>query len=132
MPNHPLKLMRPIRAGILKSAHTGPHNLPGAFGGGESPFTSPYGRTALKDDLARTVLVRNFGFWIVAAVLYPIAHWIPTATGHPPRIFDVLVPILVLGLGLASNAVLGAAFKNGHRDRIADAEPSPAADRGGM
>ncbi len=77
----------------------------------------------MKDNRARTMLVRNFGFWIVAAVLYPIAHWIPTATGHPLRIFDVLVPILVLGLGLASNAVLGASYKNGHQDRIADPEP---------
>ncbi|MFO0955834.1 MAG: hypothetical protein U0800_00010, partial [Isosphaeraceae bacterium] len=59
----------------------------------------------------KTLLVRNFGFWIVAALVYPIAHWIPTASGQPPRIFDVLVPILVLGLGLASNAVLGAAFR---------------------
>ncbi|MFO0929305.1 MAG: hypothetical protein U0736_20150 [Gemmataceae bacterium] len=71
----------------------------------------------------KTLLVRNFGFWIVAALVYPIAHWIPTASGQPPRIFDVLVPILVLGLGLASNAVLGAAFRNGSRD-AADAEPA--------
>lgn len=69
------------------------------------------------------VLVRNFGFWIAAAVLYPIAHWIPTASGQPPRIFDVLVPVFVLGLGLVSNAILGAAFRSGGRDRVADAAP---------
>lgn len=68
----------------------------------------------------KPLLVRNFGFWLVAAVVYPIAHWIPTASGQPPRIFDVLVPVFVLGLGLASNAVLGAALRGGGRARVAD------------
>lgn len=82
-------------------------------------------------DSERTLLVRNFGFWAVAAVLYPIAHWIPTATGHPPRIYDVLVPVLVVGLGLASNAFLSAAFnKRRHREPLADAEPVAGADGG--
>lgn len=76
----------------------------------------------------KSLLVRNFGFWIAAAVAYPIAHWIPTATGQPPRIFDVLVPVFVLGLGLASNAVLRAAFRGSGRDRVADAEPGAAPD----
>jgi hypothetical protein len=65
----------------------------------------------MNNETLKALLVRNFGFWIAAAVLYPIAHWIPTASGHPPRIFDVLIPILVLGLGMASNVVLGAAIK---------------------
>lgn len=65
----------------------------------------------MNDANAKTVKVRNFSFWIIAAVLYPIAHWIPTASGHPPRIFDVLIPVLVLGLGLASNSMLAAALK---------------------
>ena len=75
----------------------------------------------------KALLVRNFGFWIAAALVYPIAHWIPTASGQPPRIFDVLVPVLVLGLGLASNAVLGAALRGGGRDRVADAVPGTSA-----
>jgi hypothetical protein len=68
----------------------------------------------MNDANSKTLKIRNFAFWIVAAVLYPIAHWIPTASGHPPRIFDVLIPILVLGLGLASNSMLDSAAKNGH------------------
>ncbi len=59
-----------------------------------------------------SVLIRNFGFWIVAALAYPIAHWIPTSSGQPPRIFDVLVPVFVLGLGLVSTTFLGSAFRN--------------------
>lgn len=78
----------------------------------------------------KAALVRNIGFWIVAALAYPIAHWIPTATGHPPRIFDVLVPVFVLGVGLASNAALGAAFRSDRRERVADAETCAAADGG--
>jgi apolipoprotein N-acyltransferase len=68
----------------------------------------------------KAILVRNIGFWIVAALAYPIAHWIPTATGHPPRIFEVLIPVFVLGLGLASNAVLAAALRADRRERVAD------------
>jgi hypothetical protein len=69
----------------------------------------------------KSLLVRNFVLWIAAAVAYRIAHWIPTASGQPPRIFDVLIPVVVLGLGVASNAVLGAAFKNGCRVGVAAA-----------
>lgn len=79
----------------------------------------------------KALLVRNFGFWIAAAVTYPIAHWIPTASGQPPRIFDVLVPVFVLGLGLSSNAVLGSALRAGGRG-LADAEPGAPAAGGGM
>ena len=68
-------------------------------------------------------MVRNIGFWIVAALAYPVANWIPTETGHPPRIFDVLVPVFVLGLGLASNAVLGAAFRRDLQEPVTNAEP---------
>jgi hypothetical protein len=65
----------------------------------------------MNEGVSKSIWVRNFGFWIAAAVLYPIAHWIPTASGQPPRIFDVLIPIFVLGLGLASNATLSANLK---------------------
>jgi hypothetical protein len=78
--------------------------------------------TTMNEASLKTVLVRNFGFWILAAVLYPIAHWIPTASGQPPRIYDVLVPVFVLGLGLVSNAILGSALRSSDRDRVADAE----------
>ncbi len=84
-----------------------------------------------KADL-NTLLVRNFGFWIAAAVVYPIAHWIPTASGQPPRIYDVLVPVFVLGLGLVSNALLGSAFRGGGPDRVTDAAQDAAPDRQGM
>lgn len=67
----------------------------------------------MSPESARRLLVRNFVFWMVAAVLYPIAHWIPTGSGMPPKIYEVLVPVMVFGLGLASNAMWGAAIKKG-------------------
>ena len=76
----------------------------------------------MNKSVLKAALVRNFGFWIVAALAYPIVHWIPTASGQPPRIFDVLVPVFVLGLGLASNAVLGAAFRNSGHWHVSEAE----------
>jgi hypothetical protein len=65
----------------------------------------------MNDSNVKTLMLRNFSFWIIAAILYPIAHWIPTASGHPPKIYDVLIPVLVVGLGLASNSMLSAAIK---------------------
>jgi apolipoprotein N-acyltransferase len=79
----------------------------------------------VNDASLKKLLVRNIGFWIVAAVLYPIAHWIPTASGHPPRIFDVLIPILVLTLGFVSNLLLGAGLKTGRDSGPQTANTAP-------
>lgn len=59
---------------------------------------------------AKTLVQRNLGLWAVAALLYPIAHWIPTASGQPPRIFDILVPLLVFAMGIASTTLLRTAL----------------------
>ncbi|MCA9055313.1 MAG: hypothetical protein KDA75_15840, partial [Planctomycetaceae bacterium] len=55
-------------------------------------------------------LTRNYALWIIAALLYPVAHWIPTSTGAPPRIFDILVPIMVIAMGQVSSSMLSAAL----------------------
>lgn len=62
----------------------------------------------MNDIESNRLKVRNFGFWIIAALIYPVVHWIPTASGQPPWIFDVLVPLMVIGLGFASNAAITA------------------------
>ncbi len=59
-----------------------------------------------------TALVsRNWIVWLLAAFAYPVAHWLPTSTGHPPKIFDVLVPVFIMGLGYVSHSILSAALK---------------------
>ena len=61
----------------------------------------------------RTLIIRNYVLWIIAAVIYPIAHWIPTSSGAPPRIFDILVPIMVIALGQVSTSILSGALRRG-------------------
>jgi uncharacterized membrane protein (DUF4010 family) len=65
----------------------------------------------MKNTTDTSLKLRNLAFWIVAAVTYPVAHWIPTSSGHPPRIFDVLIPICIMALGFASTIMLGTALK---------------------
>lgn len=70
----------------------------------------------MNDTKAKNAITRNLGLWMAAALLYPVAHWIPTSSGSPPKIFEVLIPVIVLGLGWASTSFLRAAFDQGSRD----------------
>jgi hypothetical protein len=58
----------------------------------------------------RNVLIVNVLFWLVAASLRPIANLLPTASGEPPKIFEVLIPILFLLLALGSTAMIARAL----------------------
>lgn len=60
---------------------------------------------------SNTLVSRNWIVWLIAALVYPVAHWIPTSTGHPPKIFDVLVPVFIMGIGYVSHSILSSALK---------------------
>lgn len=61
---------------------------------------------------SKSLVSRNWIAWLIAALVYPVAHWIPTSTGHPPKIFDVLAPVFIMGLGYVSHSILSAALKS--------------------
>lgn len=70
----------------------------------------------------KKVLVVNVLFWIVAALLHPLASLLPTASGGTPKVYSLLIPILFLLLALGSTAMIARAL----------AQPGDAAHGGGI
>lgn len=71
----------------------------------------------------KNVLVVNVLFWVVAALLHPLAGLLPpAANGEPMKIYSLLIPILLLLLAFGSTAMVARAL----------AAPGAAADRGRM
>ena len=58
----------------------------------------------------KNILVVNVLFWVVAALLHPMANLLPTGTGEPPKIFGVLIPILFMLLAFGSTAMIASAL----------------------
>ena len=74
------------------------------------------------DSSKKSVLVVNVLFWVVAALLHPLAGLLPKANGEPSKIFELLIPIMFVLLAFGSTAMVARAL----------AEPGAAADRGRM
>ena len=56
----------------------------------------------------KKLIATNAALWIVAILLHPIIQLLPTGSGSPPKIFEVLVPIFVLMLAGGSTYLLSA------------------------
>ena len=62
---------------------------------------------------SKKLIIGNIVLWLFAALIYPISHWIPTGSGMPPKIFEVLIPVIVILMGFASTSFLRAAIRMG-------------------
>ena len=62
------------------------------------------------DSSKKSVLVVNVLFWMVAALLHPLAGLLPAANGEPPKIFELLIPILFVLLAFGSTAMMARAL----------------------
>jgi uncharacterized membrane protein (DUF4010 family) len=58
----------------------------------------------------------NLVFWIVAMLLHPLVRMLPTESGAPPKIFELLIPVLFILLGGGSTYLLKAALGNPKSD----------------
>ena len=58
----------------------------------------------------KKVLVVNVLFWIVAALLHPLADLLPTGSGETPKVYSLLIPILFLLLAFGSNVMVARAL----------------------
>lgn len=58
----------------------------------------------------KDVLVVNVLFWVVAALLHPLASLVPTGSGEPPKVFSLLIPIVFLLLAFGSTAMMARAL----------------------
>lgn len=57
----------------------------------------------------RIILV-NLAFWFVAMVLHPVIEMLPTGSGSPPKIFEVLIPVVFILLAGGSTYLLKSAM----------------------
>ena len=58
----------------------------------------------------KKVLVVNVLFWIVAALLHPLASLLPTGSGETPKVYSLLITILFLLLAFGSTAMMARAL----------------------
>lgn len=58
----------------------------------------------------KTLLVVNVLYWVVGALLYPLANLLPTGSGETPKIFSLLIPIMFVGLAFGSTAMMARAL----------------------
>jgi hypothetical protein len=58
----------------------------------------------------RQVLVVNVLFWVMAAMLHPLANLIVTGSGEMPKIFSLLIPLAFIGLAYGSTILLWRAM----------------------
>jgi len=64
----------------------------------------------MKATSKKSVLIVNVLFWVVAAMLHPLAGLVPTGTGEPPKVFSLLIPIFFMFLALGSTAMMAKAL----------------------
>jgi uncharacterized membrane protein (DUF4010 family) len=49
-------------------------------------------------------------FWFVAMLLHPLIRVLPTGSGSPPKIFEMLIPVFFIMLAGGSTYLLKAAI----------------------
>ena len=60
--------------------------------------------------MKKLVLI-NLAFWL-AAIAFPfLARSLPTASGSPPKIYDVLIPMIQFMLAFGSTYIVSLALK---------------------
>lgn len=59
---------------------------------------------------AKKIITVNLALWIVAVLLHPLVRILPTGSGSPPKIFELLIPIFFIMLAGASTYLLKAAI----------------------
>lgn len=61
---------------------------------------------------AKKMIIVNLAFWIVAMLLHPFVRMLPTGSGAPPKIFELLIPVFFILLAGGSTYLLKAAIGN--------------------
>jgi uncharacterized membrane protein (DUF4010 family) len=58
----------------------------------------------------KKLITINAVLWIIAMLVHPIAQILPTGSGSPPKIFELLIPIFLVMLAGVSTYLLNAAI----------------------
>jgi hypothetical protein len=59
---------------------------------------------------AKKIIAVNLAFWLVAMLIHPLIRLLPTGSGSPPKIFELLVPLFFILLAFGSTYLLKAAI----------------------
>lgn len=59
---------------------------------------------------AKKTIAVNLAFWLTAMLIHPIIRLLPTGSGSPPKIFELLVPLFFLMLAGCSTFLLKTAI----------------------
>ncbi len=59
---------------------------------------------------AKKLIIVNLAFWFVAALLPQMVRLLPTGSGDPPKIFEMLIPMFFILLAGGSTYLLKAAI----------------------
>jgi hypothetical protein len=59
----------------------------------------------------RNVLVVNVLYWVVAALLHPLASLVPTGSGEPPKVLSLLIPLVFMPLAFGSTVLMARALR---------------------
>ena len=57
----------------------------------------------------KNALIVNVLYWVVAALIHPLSRLLPTDSGQP-KIYELLIPLIFIGLAFGSTVLLSAAF----------------------
>lgn len=58
----------------------------------------------------KNLLVVNVLYWVVAALLHPVASLFPAESGEPPKFFSLLIPMVFAGLACGSTVMIARAL----------------------
>ena len=67
--------------------------------------------TYMNSPNSKNLIIGNIVLWIFAALVYPVSQWVPTGAGTPPRVFEVLIPVIMILMGMASTSFLRTALR---------------------
>lgn len=82
------------------------------------------------ETVKKKILLVNMLFWVVAALLQPLAGLLPTGSGETPKIFSLLIPLAFIGLAYGSTILLWRAMAS--QGAGPAAEPAAASHRKGI
>jgi hypothetical protein len=66
----------------------------------------------MKKAQAKKIILVNLAFWLFAMLLHPLIRLLPTGSGSPPKIFELLIPVIFIMLAGGSTYLLQSAIGN--------------------
>ncbi len=64
---------------------------------------------------SKKLLIVNVLYWVVGAMLHPLANLITAGTGETPKFFSFLIPLVFVGLAFGSTWMMARAANQATR-----------------